>query len=243
MACLVGFLLGATAISWLDAAREAPRELYLQPATPTPMSSRLLAAPEPAEARPPLAPVARPEARPTGLARSAPPPTPRGGGKPANVIDGTGSGGTSGTKVGTAGGASDSGPAGAEGLPPAQLEAAAVRLTNQERTRRGCAPLRVDGRLTRSARAHSRDMAAKGYFDHTSPSGTTPWQRMARAGYSNSAAENIARGYASAEETVRNWMANPGHRRNILNCQITTVGVGVAYGGGDIWWTQDFGYS
>lgn len=244
LACLVGFLLGATAISWLNTAREAPRDVYLQPATPAPVSSRLLAAPEPAGTRPPLAPVARPEAQHTGRPHSVPSRTPRGtDDKPSNVIDGSGSGGTSGTRVGTASGADGDGSPGAEGLPPARLEAAAVRLTNQERTRRGCAPLRVDGRLTRSARAHSRDMAAKGYFDHNSPQGVTPWQRMARAGYSNSAAENIARGYASAEETVRGWMANAGHRRNILNCQITTVGVGVAYGGGDIWWTQDFGYS
>ncbi|MFC6086946.1 CAP domain-containing protein [Sphaerisporangium aureirubrum] len=249
MACLVGFLLGATAISWLDAAREAPRDIYLQPGTPTPMASRLLAAPEPAGGRPPLARVARPEVQPTGVTRPGPRATPSGAERPSNSIDGSGSGagsgsgGTAGTKVGTVGGATDTGPSGAEGLPPAQLEAAAVRLTNQERTRRGCAPLRVDSRLTRSARAHSRDMAAKGYFDHTSPQGTTPWQRMARAGYSNSAAENIARGYSSAEETVRGWMNNAGHRRNILNCQISTVGVGVAYGGGDTWWTQDFGYS
>jgi uncharacterized protein YkwD len=38
------------------------------------------------------------------------------------------------------------------------------------------------------------------------------------------------------------WMNSPGHRANILNCEFTTLGVGVHFGPGGPWWTQDFGY-
>ncbi|MFC4535146.1 CAP domain-containing protein [Sphaerisporangium dianthi] len=242
LACLTLALLAGFAVVWLDDA-DRPSEVYLQNSTPAPSVTRMLAAPEPtatSSVRAPLGHVARPYVSPTADPRPRSTPTVA---ERRQAIDGSGGEMPAGTSVGAAGGRDAEQPTSDEAPPAAQLEAAAVRLTNRERTMRGCAPLRADQRLTRSARAHSRDMAARGYFGHTSPGGLSPWDRMARAGYGNSAAENIARGYQSAEEAVRGWMANTGHRRNILNCRITTVGVGVAYGSGDTWWTQDFGYS
>lgn len=242
LACLTAALLAGVVISQLDTSK-ATNEVYLETGTPAPSASRLLAAPEHrAEAdgkRPSLGHVSRPSAPPTSRARPTPTPTAT---RRHSSIEGSGSEVPAGTTVGTAsdgqgGGTEENAP------PTGELEAAAVDLTNRERMRAGCAPLRVDSRLAQSARAHSRDMAARNYFGHTGPDGRSPWDRMARAGYSNSAAENIARGYESADEAVRGWMANSGHRRNILNCKITTVGIGVAYGSGDTWWTQDFGYS
>ncbi|MET9337353.1 CAP domain-containing protein [Nonomuraea sp. NPDC003804] len=123
------------------------------------------------------------------------------------------------------------------------LAAQVVRLTNAERVRKGCAPLRVDRRLTSSARAHSVEMAESGRFAHDSPDGSSPWRRMERAGYRDGAAENIGRGYSSAEEAVRGWMGSPAHRRNLLHCGYRAVGVGVVSGPGGPWWTQDFGFS
>lgn len=244
LACLTALLAGIV-VTRLDTSKAA-EEIYLQTGTPTPtISSRILAAPKhptvaPNGTRPSLGHVARPSSqRPAGQDEPATTPT---AGKRRSAIDGSGSEVPPDSSVGTASGRDEAGPP--DGAPPAgELEAAAVTLTNKERARNGCAPLRVDSRLTRSARAHSADMASSNYFGHTSSDGLSPWDRMAGAGYSNSAAENIARGYQSAEEAVRGWMANSGHRRNILNCQIKTVGVGVAYGSGDTWWTQDFGYS
>jgi uncharacterized protein YkwD len=118
-----------------------------------------------------------------------------------------------------------------------------VRLVNIERAKVGCGPLRVDPRLVRSAQLHSLEMAKSNVFDHNSPDGETPWSRMAKAGYKDGGAENIARGYRSAEEAVRGWMISPGDRRNILNCRLVATGVGVALGPGGPWWTEDFGYS
>lgn len=130
-------------------------------------------------------------------------------------------------------------PAPSGGLP---AESTAVRLTNQQRAQHGCGPLRDDARLRTAARRHSADMHAKHYFDHNSQDGTSPWDRIKAAGYSSPGAENIARGYATAQAVVTGWMNSPGHRANILNCKLKAVGIGVEYGSGGPWWTQDFGF-
>ncbi|RFS86656.1 CAP domain-containing protein [Actinomadura spongiicola] len=134
-------------------------------------------------------------------------------------------------------GGSPDGSAGASGA-----EAAVVALTNAERAKEGCKPLRVDARLVTAARRHSADMAANGYFDHTSRNGDSPWQRMEAAGYPSPGAENIAKGYATAEAVMKGWMDSPGHRANILNCDLRAIGVGRAAGSGGPLWTQDFGW-
>lgn len=54
--------------------------------------------------------------------------------------------------------------------------------------------------------------------------------------------ENIARGQADAQAVMDAWMNSDGHRANILNCDYKTLGVGVHFGSGGPWWTQDFGF-
>jgi uncharacterized protein YkwD len=115
-----------------------------------------------------------------------------------------------------------------------------VARTNAERIRAGCGPLRVDGRLSAAARAHSSDMVNRRYFEHDSPDGGTPEDRAAAAGYSDYGGENIAYGQGSAAEVVSDWMGSPDHRRNILDCDFTTIGVGLDPRG--MYWTQEFGY-
>lgn len=118
----------------------------------------------------------------------------------------------------------------------------AVKLTNAQRAEHGCAALRVDVRLRTAAREHSKDMHARHYFEHDSPDGTTPWDRIKAAGYSAPGAENIAMGYATARAVIDGWMNSPGHRANILNCSLKAVGIGIEYGQAGPWWTQDFGF-
>ncbi|MFI0484090.1 CAP domain-containing protein [Actinomadura sp. 9N215] len=121
-------------------------------------------------------------------------------------------------------------------------EAAVVSLTNSERAKAGCKPLHVDQRLVTAARRHSADMAANNYFDHTSRNGDSPWKRMEDAGYPSPGAENIAKGYSTAAAVMKGWMDSPGHRANILNCDLRAIGVGKASGSGGPLWTQDFGW-
>jgi uncharacterized protein YkwD len=117
-----------------------------------------------------------------------------------------------------------------------------VALVNQARESHGCGPVRLDEQLTAAAQAHSDDMAANGYFSHTSLDGRTFDQRIRDAGYTGGyLAENIAQGQSSAQAVHDAWMSSPGHRRNILDCNYDDIGMGLHTG---TWtWTQDFGGS
>ncbi|WP_337830222.1 CAP domain-containing protein [Pseudonocardia sp. TMWB2A] len=112
-----------------------------------------------------------------------------------------------------------------------------VELTNAERAAAGCGALRADPRISAAAQGHSEDMAAQGYFAHDSRDGRDFADRITAAGYDSPGAENIAMGQPDAATVVQDWMESPGHRKNILNCSLTTIGVGLADG----YWTQDFG--
>ncbi|MBP2703315.1 CAP domain-containing protein [Microbispora sp. RL4-1S] len=121
------------------------------------------------------------------------------------------------------------------------VENEVVRLTNVERAKAGCGPLRHDAKLHTAALGHSADMSAQNYFDHTSKDGRSFADRIKNAGYTfTAAAENIAKGYTNAQAVVQGWMNSSGHRQNILNCAYTDIGVGYSAAGGP-YWTQDFG--
>jgi uncharacterized protein YkwD len=121
--------------------------------------------------------------------------------------------------------------------------------TNQIRRQQGCGPLRLDSALVKAAGKHASDMVRRHYMDHTNPDGQDPGDRMAAAGYRGSTwGENIAAGYDTAQKVVAAWMQSDGHRKNILNCRFTTIGIG--YDPGRVrsdWgpgsWVQDFGRS
>lgn len=117
-----------------------------------------------------------------------------------------------------------------------------LQLVNQERAKVGCSPVAANSSLTALATGFSKDMAARGFFDHTDPDGVTPWDRASAAGISDLGGENIARGQAGAAAVMEAWMDSPGHKANILNCDFKTLGVGVHFGSGGPWWTQNFGY-
>ena len=113
----------------------------------------------------------------------------------------------------------------------AELEAQVLALVNEERAQRGLTPLQADPELAAVARAHSRDMLARGYFSHVTPEGRKLGDRM-KAGKVNYllAGENLA-----LAQTVpiahRGLMNSPGHRANILRPQFGRLGVGVLDGG------------
>ncbi|WP_181804176.1 CAP domain-containing protein [Streptomyces shenzhenensis] len=124
----------------------------------------------------------------------------------------------------------------------AVAQAEVLKLVNEERAKVGCSALSANSSLTQLAESFSDDMAARDFFDHTDPNGNTPWDRAAAAGISDLGGENIARGQATAQAVMDAWMNSEGHRANILNCDFKTLGVGVHFGEGGPWWTQDFGY-
>ncbi|MET7638456.1 sigma-70 family RNA polymerase sigma factor [Streptomyces sp. NPDC005438] len=126
--------------------------------------------------------------------------------------------------------------------PPSGDGPQVLALVNKERAARGCGALRLNDRLNTAGQRHSDDMAARGYFSHTSPDGKDPGDRITAAGYRWSTyAENIARGQGSPAQVMKAWMDSSGHRANILNCSLKEMGLGVHQGAGGPWWTQVFG--
>ncbi|GAA4076068.1 CAP domain-containing protein [Streptomyces shaanxiensis] len=117
-----------------------------------------------------------------------------------------------------------------------------LSLVNEERAKVGCSAVSANSALADLAQDFSEAMADRGFFDHTDPDGASPWDRAAKAGITDLGGENIARGQSDAAAVMEAWMNSPGHKANILNCDFKTLGVGVHFGSGGPWWTQDFGY-
>ena len=105
--------------------------------------------------------------------------------------------------------------------------------------------LRWNEHLASVAREHSRDMLARGYFDHVDPQGKSPGARINVAGIQWQAyGENIAEAGAITQAEAA-FMNEPrfakNHRANILNPKYTDVGVGIVEGrNGQLYITQDF---
>ncbi|MEW1956521.1 CAP domain-containing protein [Kineococcus sp. NPDC059986] len=141
------------------------------------------------------------------------------------------------------------GPAAAD-TPPA-VDPAAVHVldrTNAARAAVGCGPLVLDPALDLAAQRHTDEMAATGSMSHVGADGSSPRTRLAAVGaFPTRTAENVAYGY-DADGVVDAWLASPGHRANLLDCRLASVGIAEApgaagsYGTGasGTYWTQVF---
>ena len=98
---------------------------------------------------------------------------------------------------------------------------------NAIRTNNGLQPLAFETDLTKAARYHADDMAAKNYFSHTSADGTSFAARVKSFGYDGfTYGENIAKGYGDWSKAIDGWMNSPGHRANLLKAGYKRDGLG-----------------
>ena len=117
---------------------------------------------------------------------------------------------------------------------------------NSERAARSLPPLLVDRQLSEIARAHARDMVARGYYGHVTPEGRTLRDRLEDDGLAPGwVGENYFHGHVSAGEIVETaigwFMDDPPHRDNVLHERYTRLGVGFAEGpSGDYILVLDF---
>ena len=124
-------------------------------------------------------------------------------------------------------------------------------LHNQIRREHDLRPFCVHPKLQKAARAHSKDMIERDYFSHdTKGRDESACERIKRYGYQwRACAENIAVGAGTSgapESTMQRWMDSPGHRGNILDGNLTQIGVGTYTGeyagtSGATMYTVDFG--
>ena len=134
------------------------------------------------------------------------------------------------------------GPGPEDGLLPQEKEL--ITLINQQRAQNGLPPLQTSDALCRAARRHSDDMARNNFMSHTGSDGSSPWDRMADAGYyPRAGGENVGAGYPTPANMVSGWMNSPGHRANILG-NYCDLGVGYANSPASNYyhyWTLDLG--
>lgn len=102
---------------------------------------------------------------------------------------------------------------------------------NQTRRALGLNSLLASAKLSHAAQLKAENMVQNNYFEHTSPSGVTPWFWFVKAGYSYKyAGENLAIGFFESEEVFNAWLNSPTHRANIVNPNYTEVGTAVVKG-------------
>lgn len=111
-----------------------------------------------------------------------------------------------------------------------------LRLINEQRTA-GCKcgntdmppvpKMKWNDLLAKAAYNHSIDMYTHRTLNHTSSDGRSPDDRIKAAGYSAATwGENIAVGYSNENSVIQGWMKSSGHCTNIMNKNLTEVGVG-----------------
>jgi uncharacterized protein YkwD len=111
------------------------------------------------------------------------------------------------------------------------LEAAMLALVNEERAKTGLPALQADPQALDTARAHSQDMLARGYFSHIDPDGASPFDRMRANGLRfRTAGENLALA-PTLPMAHRGLMNSPGHRANILQPAFGRLAIGILDGG------------
>jgi uncharacterized protein YkwD len=116
------------------------------------------------------------------------------------------------------------------GVTAGQIAHANFVYLNEERERRGLAPLQWDNRAAEVALSHSEDMARNGFVGHRSPTTGDVRNRFERARLEGAVIrENVARGYGP-KGIHESLMTSPGHRVNVLAQDVTHVGIGVVIG-------------
>ncbi|MFC7235209.1 CAP domain-containing protein [Halosegnis marinus] len=135
-----------------------------------------------------------------------------------------------------------------DGVDDERLEALVVAEVNDARTARGHAPLEPNASLAAVADAHSADMAARDYVNHTAPNGSGVAERYERFGIDCFGSENIyytpngallVSERTLAERVVAEWLDSPGHRETLLG-NFSRQGIGVVVAGdGGVYVTQN----
>jgi uncharacterized protein YkwD len=111
---------------------------------------------------------------------------------------------------------------------------------NGERRKERCDPMRGDAKLRAAARGHAADMAAGDFTGGKGSDGSSAADRVRAAGFAGFEDELTARG-GDPGDVVRHWMRDDDAQDLLLDCDITSIGVGAAIRGRTPYWTLDTG--
>lgn len=126
-------------------------------------------------------------------------------------------------------------------------ERTAIKRINGLRASYGLNRLHKDGRLSRAADVHSRDMLRADFFAHPSSNGTSTFDRVRHYRHSSLIGETIAympvRGNTSAKAIVDMWINSPPHLRTLTTRDFRRIGIakrrGRLFGQRVTVWTAD----
>jgi uncharacterized protein YkwD len=127
-----------------------------------------------------------------------------------------------------------------------QIRLAMIDKLNDKRASKCGRNLKMHTGLNSAAQYHAVDMAVEHYFSHDSQNPYESFmnrvRRLSKLPPGTIAQENIAliQG-GDYRHAVNAWMNSPGHKRIVLDCQMTKVGVGYRFSGptGN-YWVADF---
>ncbi|TCO73460.1 CAP domain-containing protein [Rhodovulum euryhalinum] len=122
----------------------------------------------------------------------------------------------------------------------AKIQYRMLDSVNALRQARGMGPLDLDSRLNAAAATHSRDMSVQNRPWHFGSDGSSPLDRVQRAGFRGEMrGENISETYETELETLAAWMEQPDTRNVVLDPQATHLGFAFFQeANGKIWWTM-----
>lgn len=109
-------------------------------------------------------------------------------------------------------------------------EQAIVELLNLARADAGLSPLSINATLTGAALSHSQDQAQQDVLSHDGSDGSTPSDRVQRAGYAmRTVRENVlGRGNTHASCAFDMWWNSQGHYENMMADDVTEIGIAYA---------------
>lgn len=114
---------------------------------------------------------------------------------------------------------------------------AAFDLVNAKRQEAGLGALTWNSGLEQASAV--RAVEASQSFSHTRPDGSDWWTVNSKLMYG----ENLAKGYATANEAVTAWMNSPTHKANIMDAEFTSGAIAIHIGSNGQWfWAQEFGF-
>lgn len=125
----------------------------------------------------------------------------------------------------------------------AKVQFRMLDAVNSLREASGRGPVELDSKLNAAAATHSRDMSNQSRPWHFGSDGSSPIDRVERAGYEGGlVGENISETYETELETLAAWMEEEGTRRVILSPDARKMGFSwLQENNGKIWWTMIMG--
>lgn len=120
----------------------------------------------------------------------------------------------------------------------AQVHDRVLEQVNQLRMNISAGPLMRSTQLDAAAVAHARDMSAQNRAWHFGSDGTSPLDRVRRAGFTGGLiGENISESYEREIDTLNAWMQTRETRDIIMDPRATQLGLGwFEEPGGKLWW-------